>query len=60
MLILTSKYNYYRVRANGAQKLSACIYNFSRRIYITNHRQLPSCQIITLYTTRTQWDQAVS
>ena len=54
MLIGTSKYNYYHIRANGAQKLPACIYNFSGRIYMTNHRQLPSCHIITLYTTRTQ------
>ena len=55
-----NKYNYHHISANGAQKLSACIYNFSRRIYMTNRRQLPSCQIITLYTTRTQWDWAVS
>ena len=53
MLIGTSKYNYYHIRANGAQKLSACIYNFSGWIYMTKHQQLPSCQIITLYTTRT-------
>ena len=36
MLIRTSRYKYYHIRANGAQKLSACTYNFSGRIYMTN------------------------
>ena len=40
MLIRTSKYNYYHIRADGAQKLPACIYNFSGRIYMANHRQV--------------------
>ena len=48
MLIVIS--NYYHIRANGALKLSVCIYNFSGRIYMTNHQQLTSCQIITLYS----------
>ena len=38
MLIGPSKYNYYHIRANRAQTLSACIHNFSGRIYMTNHR----------------------